>query len=181
MSPEHTHYKYLKVSSDAPVEVVRAAYRVLAQRHHPDRNLGNPASVEIMAILNEAYRVLSDPGRRRQYDLWLLTVGAVSNATDTFAGARTSNCAPNTSQRRNYDEENPTAPHSQSVPASRTVDLDQMWERWFGPQIIKASPAGKAANSYSEHVFVTRTVDLDSAWDEFLSVFKSTTSKTRNG
>ena len=55
-----THYDNLKVARDAPSEVIRAAYRALTQRYHPDRN-PDPEAARIMQIINRAYEVLSDP------------------------------------------------------------------------------------------------------------------------
>jgi molecular chaperone DnaJ len=60
-----THYETLGVDPSAPAERIRAAYRERARLHHPDRASG-PA--DAMADLNEAYRVLSDPVRRFEYD-----------------------------------------------------------------------------------------------------------------
>ncbi len=40
----------------------------MALRYHPDRNKDDPAAAERMRVINEAYAVLSDPGKRRQYD-----------------------------------------------------------------------------------------------------------------
>ncbi|MCS6804710.1 MAG: DnaJ domain-containing protein, partial [Blastocatellia bacterium] len=37
----HTHYDNLKVARNAPPEVIRAAYKTLSQRFHPDRNPGD--------------------------------------------------------------------------------------------------------------------------------------------
>lgn len=56
-----THYDNLKVARDAPVEVIRAAYRTLSQKYHPDRNDGDPRAARIMVLLNKSYAVLSDP------------------------------------------------------------------------------------------------------------------------
>ena len=66
-----THYDNLKVSQDAPVEVIQAAYRTLAKKYHPDLNRDNPDAEKIMQILNEAYEVLSDPVRRKEHDSWI--------------------------------------------------------------------------------------------------------------
>lgn len=69
------HYERLKVTQDAPPEVIRAAYRALANRLHPDRNggVGGPddATHEQMAALNAAYEILIDPMLRRDYDATL--------------------------------------------------------------------------------------------------------------
>jgi hypothetical protein len=67
-----THYDILNVSETAPDEVIRAAYKALAMRFHPDRNGGSAESRRVMQILNEAYAVLSDPVGRREYDRLLL-------------------------------------------------------------------------------------------------------------
>lgn len=65
----HSHYDVLKLALDAPAEVVRAAYRVFAARHHPDR--AGPAELALMQRVNEAYRVLSDPALRAAHDAWI--------------------------------------------------------------------------------------------------------------
>ncbi|MFM0009159.1 DnaJ domain-containing protein [Paraburkholderia sediminicola] len=63
----HTHYDNLKVTRGAPADVIKAAYRTLSQRYHPDRN-PSPDATRVMRILNDAYAVLSDPERRAVYD-----------------------------------------------------------------------------------------------------------------
>lgn len=68
MGKIHTHYDNLKVARDAPIEVIRAAYRSLSQKYHPDKCPGDAEAERIMKILNEAYAVLSDPERRRIHD-----------------------------------------------------------------------------------------------------------------
>ena len=63
-----TYYDLLKVDRNAAPEGVRAAYRSLAQRYHPDKRPGNADAIRVMAALNEAYAVLSDPQKRARYD-----------------------------------------------------------------------------------------------------------------
>jgi len=70
MLSAHTHYDNLKVARNAPVEVIRAAYRVLAQKHHPDVN-PSPDAARVMQLLNEAWEVLSDERRRAAHDAWI--------------------------------------------------------------------------------------------------------------
>jgi curved DNA-binding protein CbpA len=57
-------YEILQVDPRADVEVVKAAYRVLARRHHPDTG-GDPAR---MAELNEAWAIVGDRLRRARFD-----------------------------------------------------------------------------------------------------------------
>ena len=66
-----THYDNLKVSRDAPIEVIQAAYRSLARKHHPDRAGGTPEAEKVMKIINASYEVLSDPVRRAEHDRWI--------------------------------------------------------------------------------------------------------------
>ena len=66
-----THYDNLKVARDAPDIVIRAAYKTLSQRHHPDKNPGDKNAARIMKILNEAYATLIDPEKRRAHDKWI--------------------------------------------------------------------------------------------------------------
>ena len=76
MPKVRTHYDNLKVARDAPPEVIRAAYKSLSQKYHPDRNPGDPKASRNMAIINAAYRVLSDPDLRRKHDEWIRKVEA---------------------------------------------------------------------------------------------------------
>jgi hypothetical protein len=61
-------YEVLGVSPDAPDEVIRAAYRALATKYHPDRNLGDRQAELKLKRVNAAWAVLGDPVKRQQYD-----------------------------------------------------------------------------------------------------------------
>ncbi|MCB5207288.1 J domain-containing protein [Methylovorus mays] len=67
----HTHYDNLKVARNAPPEVIRAAYKTLSQKYHPDRNPDNAEASRIMALINTSYEVLSDQEKRKSHDLWI--------------------------------------------------------------------------------------------------------------
>jgi molecular chaperone DnaJ len=68
-----THYDVLGVPVEASASLIREAYRHRARDNHPDRlaSSATPVDVDAMARINEAYRVLSDPGRRAMYDATL--------------------------------------------------------------------------------------------------------------
>lgn len=66
-----TYYDVLQVERDASPERVRAAYRKLAQKYHPDKMPGNANASRAMAAINAAYEVLSDAHRRAEHDLWI--------------------------------------------------------------------------------------------------------------
>jgi molecular chaperone DnaJ len=75
-----TLYDTLAVGPDAPAAEIRAAYRRAARANHPDTH--GETSATRMAEVNEAWRVLGDPGRRRLYDL---TLAEPATATTGFA------------------------------------------------------------------------------------------------
>ncbi|MEI7680360.1 MAG: J domain-containing protein [Betaproteobacteria bacterium] len=73
-----THYDNLKVASNAPDVVIRAAYRVLVQQNHPDKFPDRAVAEHRIKIINKAYEVLSDPGRRKAHDEWIAAQSAHS-------------------------------------------------------------------------------------------------------
>ena len=67
MSDEPDFYALLEVAPNADDATIRAAFRQLARRYHPD--VAGTGNLERMQKLNAAYQALSDPERRLQYDL----------------------------------------------------------------------------------------------------------------
>jgi len=63
------YYRTLGILDDAEEIIIKAAYRALAQRYHPDKWSGNEAeATKRMTEINEAYGILSDPTQRKKYD-----------------------------------------------------------------------------------------------------------------
>jgi curved DNA-binding protein CbpA len=96
-------YEVLQVHPKADLDVIRAAFRTLARKYHPDFG-GTGAR---MVALNEAWNTIGDPKRRKAYDAKLAAVLATTAAA-TAAAAR------------------PSA--STSVPVMRPTDSDQVWQ-----------------------------------------------------
>lgn len=62
------YYEVLGISRDADDAAIKKAYRALAKKYHPDMNPGDKEAEKKFKEASEAYAVLSDPDKRRQYD-----------------------------------------------------------------------------------------------------------------
>ena len=65
---EKDYYKALGVAKDAPAAEIKKAYRKLARDLHPDKNPGNAQAEARFKEVSEAYDVLSDDTKRKEYD-----------------------------------------------------------------------------------------------------------------
>lgn len=70
MTNKKDYYEVLGLQKAASTDDIKKAYRKLAMKYHPDKNPGNVEAEETFKEVNEAYSILSDAEKRRQYDLF---------------------------------------------------------------------------------------------------------------
>lgn len=65
------NYKILGVDPKSSQDEIRAAYRKLSKKFHPDLNNGDPYFENLFKQIHEAYEILGDPEKRKEFDVWL--------------------------------------------------------------------------------------------------------------
>ena len=85
MAIKQNHYDVLGVSSHATQSEIRSAYRRRVRQEHPD--VAHDANHASIAAVNEAWNVLSDPAKRRMFDLSLKNVTASSSSSRTTSSS----------------------------------------------------------------------------------------------
>src|SRR5215471_13004877 len=68
MAQTKDYYSVLGVPASATQDEIKKKYRKLAAKHHPDKNPNDPKAAETFKEISEAYQVLGDAEKRKQYD-----------------------------------------------------------------------------------------------------------------
>jgi len=76
-----TYYEILQVHQKASNDMIKAAYRALVKKYHPDNCKDSKLANEMMNAINEAYDVLSNPEKRKKYDEYLVYKSGNSHRT----------------------------------------------------------------------------------------------------
>src|ERR1700722_3546219 len=112
---EKDFYAALGVAKDADAAAIKKAYRKLAVKLHPDKNPGDAAAEARFKEVSEAYDVLSDTAKRKEYD----------EARSLFAGGRYPGGFPGAGTGGGYTT-------STYPPGTSTFDLNDLFARSAG-------------------------------------------------
>ena len=74
MANNDDYYKILGVDKNATESEIKKAYKKLAIKYHPDKNLNNKEAEEKFKIISDAYSILSDKDKRLKYDQFALLI-----------------------------------------------------------------------------------------------------------
>jgi curved DNA-binding protein CbpA len=136
-----THYDVLEVTPTASPEVIRGAYRYLAQKWHPDKHPTDVAEAQRRTQqINRAYEVLSDARQRASYDAFVASKRAAAAAPapaqtvpDTSGGVQSAPQAPNAAVGKDPDAWVSAVDASQSlmgVALGATAALQLVPQQW---------------------------------------------------
>jgi curved DNA-binding protein CbpA len=118
---QKTHYDHLELPSSANADEIKKSFRALIARYHPDKvqHLGKEfqdMAADRAAELTEAYRILSDPGRRAEYDRTLGAAPAAAPAPpEPSAAPEPAPVEPPAAEAPKVDQR-PAQPHKTHTP-----------------------------------------------------------------
>ena len=119
------YYEVLGLTAEAPAEEIRIAYRKLAKANHPDKHKGDPIYVEKFKDIQEAYDVLSDSYKRKEYDDQLARQNSYNNKNtkkESKKADKSSNNASKTSQSDEFSQpEQPSQPRPEEIKDMHTL------------------------------------------------------------
>ena len=113
-------YDILHISQDAPEEIIKLAYKGLAQKYHPDRYKGADAN-EKMVQIRDAFETLIDPVKRKKYDYFLSEQKRRQNEEDI----RRQKFNSANQQSQSSEQENVNAQKTNSFKVNISIDIPE--------------------------------------------------------
>ncbi|QOV91126.1 DnaJ C-terminal domain-containing protein [Humisphaera borealis] len=154
------YYEVLGVSKSATVEEIRRAHRKLVRQHHPDVNKNNKSSEEKFKEVQEAYDVLSDEQKRKEYDQF---GHAGPNGGDPFGGFPRNPAG----GRGNWNAGGASVQDFDPKDFSNAGDFGDIFEQFFGRGAggggARTQSRGGRARGHAEPVAPARGADIEHA------------------
>lgn len=146
-----THYDNLHVSEKASPEVIKAAYKALSQKWHPDKHPDQREKAErYFKIISQAFELLSDPAARARYDVWL---AEQRSTAESIPEAEPAAEPPKRNQQQNMAEAREDGRRSRELGFKATDcpysgDLAGEWQKGYAA----AKPAAGISSSDNSNV-----------------------------
>ncbi len=164
-SANRDYYKILGVKKKDNAQIIKKKFRALARKHHPDANSGSTAAEEKFKLISEAYEILSDNKKRKEYDRMRSgSGGGASHRQSQRRGPGTRGDDPfdfgRKYQRQEQSNDGPGTSGSQGFEQEPVIDPD-LPTRGFDLQFMVDIPlrtaclGGQISYTYDKHVACT--------------------------
>jgi len=150
---EKDYYKALGVAKDASADEIKKVYRKLARELHPDKNPGNTEAEARFKEVSEAYDVLSDPQKRKEYDEARSLFGAGGGGFGGFGGFGGGARRP---CNVNFDV-------SDLFGGGSSGNLNDLFDGLFGQSAGRTGPRSSAGPTRGQDVSAELTLDFEQA------------------
>jgi len=123
------YYEILGVSADSDEGVIKANYRKLAKKYHPDLHPGDKEAESRFKEIGQAWAVLGDPDRRAGYDAERAQKKSASNKKSSVPKSKIDY----TEMMNQFDTFfGKTAPPGRAKPVKNPLDASELFERYMG-------------------------------------------------
>lgn len=146
-----TYYELLELPNDASAQQIKAAFRKLARTYHPDVQRNNPESEALFKQISHAYTILSNPEKRKDYDLLLGFAAKARAKSQAKTGTSPTQAPPSaskspsdtTAQPKKGQQSNPRTHTETPSTASKTQAKTEQAKRKPPPKMTLNIDAGK--------------------------------------
>ena len=131
-----TYYQVLGVTQDADFDEIKSKYRKLAMKYHPDRNQGDKKAEEKFKEISEAYEILSDSVKRKEYDNMYSRGNSTEQKFKQKSKSATGNFNPNEFKNMfdNYFSEEKMDGSEKETNKKMKDNMNNVFENFFKPK-----------------------------------------------